>query len=363
MPQRMSRRRSWRATIAAVATGAIIAVGAPAVRADDAPRDGESDTAPPEDARKEASRRFRQGVVLYRDGDYVAALVAFKRAYALAPNYRVLYNLGQTSRELKDYASALIAYRQYLEEGGDEIGGKRRREVEEALGDLVERVGTLTITTNVEGAEIQVDDEVVGTAPLPDPVIVNIGRRRIAASHPGHAPARRLVEVAGRDDLDVALSLVALEPGEGPPDPSGGKDDDDGLPVGTIVAGSVTAACGIAAGVLGGLALGARNARDDALATVPGDAARIQSEVDRTSNLALGTDIMLGATAAGAVTTLVFLLVETGGGGDGETPADEGTTDGDDDDEVSRAFFAPARLTVDAAVGPRFGGLVVGGRF
>jgi tetratricopeptide (TPR) repeat protein len=86
-----------------LALGAGMTVATPA-RAESAPE--EVDPA----ARKEASERFRRGVKLYRDADYVAALVEFKRAYELAPNFRVLYNLGQTSRQLKDYAAALDAY-------------------------------------------------------------------------------------------------------------------------------------------------------------------------------------------------------------------------------------------------------------
>ena len=55
----------------------------------------------------EASQRFRSGVRFYKDHDFAAALVEFKQAYDLVPNYIVLYNLGQTARELKDYAAAL----------------------------------------------------------------------------------------------------------------------------------------------------------------------------------------------------------------------------------------------------------------
>ena len=84
----------------------VAAVVVPPAYAGDADREADADP------RAEASKRFRRGVKLYNDGDFVAALIEFKRAYELEPNYRVLYNLGQTSRELKDYAAALRAYEQ-----------------------------------------------------------------------------------------------------------------------------------------------------------------------------------------------------------------------------------------------------------
>jgi len=310
--------RSRLAAIALIAcTGLVTTFSNPAA-ADDA-------AAAPKEARKEASERFRRGVKLYRDADYVAALIEFKRAYALSPNYRVLYNLGQTSRELKDYAAALTSYRQYLEEGGKKIKASRRAEVRTAIDDLVERVGTLSIATNVEGAEIQIDDEVMGRTPLEEPVVVNIGKRRVSATLPGHVPASRVIEVASRDELDVDLELVSLDRKNDGPNPQPGNTksvDESELPVAGIVALAVTGACGVATGVLGGLALSAKGERDDALATLPGDPQRIQSAVDETSNLALATDVMLGVTAAGAITTLVLFIVAPGASDEKDPPED-----------------------------------------
>ena len=282
-----------------------------------------------DEAREEASERFRRGVKLYKDNDYVAALVEFKRAYELAPNYRVLYNLGQTSRELKDYASALTAYRQYLAEGGDEVKGARKKEVEGAIEDLVARVGTLSITTDVEGAEIQIDDVVVGVTPLDEPVVVNVGQRRIVATLSGHAPARRVVEVAGKAALDIELELPDLtRPEPTGPTPSsqpkpGIGEEESHVPVAGIVAISITGACGIAAGIVGGLALGARGDLDTALETFPGDATSIEDAQSRVSTLALVTDVMLGVTAAGAITSLVLFIVNPGSGSSDETSEED----------------------------------------
>ena len=78
------------------------------------------------DGKQAAGEHFQRGVDLYNGGDYRAALIAFQRAYEIAPNFGVLYNLGQASAELKDYVSALDAFERYLKEGGDAVPADRR---------------------------------------------------------------------------------------------------------------------------------------------------------------------------------------------------------------------------------------------
>jgi len=54
-----------------------------------------------------AAEHFRHGVALYKDGDYAGALVEFRRAQDISPNYRVLYDIGQSLYQLQRYAEAL----------------------------------------------------------------------------------------------------------------------------------------------------------------------------------------------------------------------------------------------------------------
>src|SRR5438045_3990018 len=54
----------------------------------------------------DARRHYELGLDLYQDGDPEAAFVEFHRAYALVPNYRVLYNLGRIAQEKHDWAMA-----------------------------------------------------------------------------------------------------------------------------------------------------------------------------------------------------------------------------------------------------------------
>src|SRR6185503_12531419 len=109
---------------------------------------------------KEASKHFQRGAALYGEADYRAALVEFRRAYEIAPNPAVLYNIGQTYYQLQNYAAALVALGRYLTEAGS--GAAHRREVEQTIDTLQTRVGKVAISTTAPGIDITVDDELIG---------------------------------------------------------------------------------------------------------------------------------------------------------------------------------------------------------
>src|SRR6266498_3420123 len=63
---------------------------------------------------EKARASFQQGVDLFHEGNFEAALAEFRKAYATAPSYRILYNIAQAYYELHDYVNALKTYQQYL---------------------------------------------------------------------------------------------------------------------------------------------------------------------------------------------------------------------------------------------------------
>ena len=160
-------------------------------------------------AAKDAGRHFARGVALYGEADYRAALVEFKRAYAIAPNVAVLYNVGETQYQLQDYANALTTFERYLAEATPTES--RRAEVEGDVDVLRARVGHLAITTIPPGADVTVDDQAIGRTPFDKPLLVSVGRRKVIASLPGRPPVARYVDVAADDEGSVALELPAAD--------------------------------------------------------------------------------------------------------------------------------------------------------
>jgi PEGA domain len=155
-------------------------------------------------ANVDAAKHFQRGVTMYNEADYRAALVEFRRAYETSPNAAVLYNIGQTYYQLQNYAAALVALGRYLTESGP--SASHRREVEATVETLQSRVGKVAITTSLPGADVTVDDELVGKTPLDEPVLVSIGRRKITALRDGRVTETRFVDVAAGDTVNVALA-------------------------------------------------------------------------------------------------------------------------------------------------------------
>lgn len=261
---------------------------------------------------------FNRGVEYVHDGDLKGALIEFKRAYAVSPNYRVLYNLGQVANALGRYTEAQDYFQRYLNDGQDEIATERKRDVEAHLSKLAGRIATLVLSTNVPGAEIFVDDVSVGTSPLQGPVKVSSGTRTIAAITHGRPRVSQVVDVVGGDT--VALQLSFPQAAELPPAPTPppaplasvqpqSPEARGGNPA--LWLGITSGALLVGAGVMGYLTVRDAQRYDDAVARRT--SVRELEDLDsRASTKALVTDVLLGATViATGITVLVALTGNT----------------------------------------------------
>lgn len=154
---------------------------------------------------RDASVHFEHGVQLYNEADYRASLVEFKRAYQLAPNPAVLYNIGETHYQLQNYAAASSALEQYLTESGP--SAPHRAEVEQTMQVLQSRVGRLEVQTG-EAASISVDDETIGTTPFASPPRVSIGHRKVTATRDGFAPVSQFVDISAGETAHVRFNFA-----------------------------------------------------------------------------------------------------------------------------------------------------------
>ncbi len=251
----------------------------------------------------EADKHFKQGVQLFKENDYAAALVEFKRAYEIEPKYQVLYNIGESYYQLQDYANALLTFEKYLADGGPKISALRRKSVTKEIKTLSTRVATLTITTNDPGAVVSVDEVVVGSTPM-DPLTVSAGRRKITATISGRVPATQVVDIAGGEKKTLELEIAPLpprvEPAPPPPPPS---------IVPQAIAWSATGAIATGAVITGVLALGASSDLEEELVRYPGDPEALASATDSAFAFGLTTDILIGTSIA-AAGLAVYLTVD-----------------------------------------------------
>jgi hypothetical protein len=170
-----------------------------------------SDAEPPPEysAVKEARERFQRGVRFYREGNNDAALAEFVRAQELAPNFRILYNLGQVQAERNDAVAALRFFKQYLEEGGALVSSERRSEVERSLLELAEKVAEIQIEADAPGARLFLNDVFLGELPLPKPLTINAGKCVVRLERDGYTPVTRELVIASGELRVVNLTLMA----------------------------------------------------------------------------------------------------------------------------------------------------------
>ncbi len=264
------------------------------------------DAAPaPSETASQASARFKRGVEFFRDNDYEPALSEFRRAYALQPSYRVLYNIGQCALALHDYASALTAFEEYLRDGSGDVPDDRRALVELDLTRLRDRVGTLLVSVDEPGADVLLDEAPLGRSPLATPVRVNPGRHRIAVGLAGLAPQVRALDVAARDR--VAVAFVLRRPPTPPPR----------APVAVVaehksrnlwVAWASTGVLAAGAVTAGVVAFNARDAAKRDISVVNPDQNALQSHRATMRTSSVVADIVGAAAILAGATTLYITL-------------------------------------------------------
>jgi hypothetical protein len=164
--------------------------------------------APDAAAKKEARQRFEHGTQLYADGDYSVALAEFERAYTLVPDYRVLYNIGQVNIQLGQYARAIVTLKEYVTRGATELSPDRIKSVQTDLDMLAGRTATIVLEVEPEGVEITLDGKVIGTTPVADPVVVDVGERRIDLKRSGFVSQGQTLSLAGGDRYVAQFKLV-----------------------------------------------------------------------------------------------------------------------------------------------------------
>jgi tetratricopeptide (TPR) repeat protein len=254
---------------------------------------------------------FRNGVDFYHEGNFRAALIEFKRAYKASPHYKLLYNLGQVSLELQEDGSAIDYFTHYLREGGDELSPERKLEVQRDLLRLKARLAHATITTDEAGAEIYVDDGLVGISPLSVPVRLGVGRHHIVAKLRGLTAAQRTLDVAAGDDLVVALELdTQSRELSQPPAMSAAPEEGGGMSA-AAWGGIATAVIGAGATTLTILTALAQ-ANYDSERNKQTSEGKLSDLRDAAKLRALGADIAWGLTIGAAGITTVLLLTSGG---------------------------------------------------
>ncbi len=282
---------------------------------------------------------------------YENAVIAFEKAIEAGADANVAYQLAELNDRLGRYAVAVTQYRAVIaaDRGASAATVKKATaKLDVALGN----VGLVTLNITPDGASIAMSGAVLGTSPLPEPLVLMPGTYAMRFEADGFQPKEVEVKVDAGAELERGIDLekivIIVEPVgpreiDEPPAPAPVASGASRVPL--IVGGVLTVGLAATAVVTGLLAVSEHDKFEDPMATT---GARADAKV-RGERLAKITDAAIGgALVAGAFTT-VWYLVKYRGGSDG--PA-----------ETSRA---PVMSKFDLApwVEPTAGGLSVLGSF
>jgi hypothetical protein len=157
----------------------------------------------------EAKRHFEQGVALYNEGNFGAALAEFEASHRAYPVAGVLYNIGLTQKALFRYVEAIDTLGRYLREASPPPRPERRAEVERIIEEMTALLADVRLAVEPAGAAVVIDGRAAGTAPLP-PLRLPAGQHTIEVSAEGYRGARKEVLVSAGTALQVKIALQAL---------------------------------------------------------------------------------------------------------------------------------------------------------
>ncbi|HOT12966.1 MAG TPA: PEGA domain-containing protein, partial [Polyangiaceae bacterium] len=173
---------------------------------------------------EQALAEYEAGKLLFGDGDFAGASVKFQRAYEISKDGRLLWNKAVCEKNLRHYAAVLRLVRRYQQEAGPMLSEADQQEAADLIHAVSNFVSPVWVTIDETGATISVDGEVIGTSPLTEPFLVDMGSRQITVSKPGFRDYTQTVQVAGMSELRLSIRmdresvegrlLIAAGPGE-----------------------------------------------------------------------------------------------------------------------------------------------------
>jgi hypothetical protein len=240
-----------------------------------------------------ARERFKEGVGYFDKKDFAKARVAFLQAYALKKHPAVLLNLAQSELRSGHEADAAKHFAQYLREHKDATEAERQG-AETGLTAAKALVAEVTLDVDGVGAEIYVDGDLEGQAPLPGSVYLTPGAHELQARKDGKTVSGTVNAAAGQSArlrLSLAKPAKPVAPATDGPLPEGGGEEpiverpsttrQGFIPWLTHTPGAIVGVGLTGAGLLGGgaFALGSKLSYD-AADSVAADIAKEAVEVD-----------------------------------------------------------------------------------
>ena len=156
----------------------------------------------------EAKSEYESGKMLYGASDFGGALMKFRRAHEVSGDGRLLWNMAVCEKNLRHYVSVLQLVGRYRAEAGALLSDQDRKEAEDLANAVQAFVSNVHIKVNEPGAVVTIDDAPVGESPLPGPVLVDMGPRRLKVTKAGFKPYTYTEQIPGTSEVYLAVTLL-----------------------------------------------------------------------------------------------------------------------------------------------------------
>lgn len=200
----------------------------------------------------QAVKLYEDGIKAVKAGQWEQARDSFLGAWRIKQHWQIAANLGRAELMLNNHRSAAEHLAFFLREAPEGVSADELQNARSLFEAARAKVGAVTINVNVSDAEVRVDGNVVGRAPLADLVFVDPGRMVIEARREGYETSRKPLDVAAGSTTTVELALTKPLPRQSQRTPalsdSGGPNK--ALVVSGIVVSAAAAGLGVASAIV-----------------------------------------------------------------------------------------------------------------
>ena len=275
---------------------------------------------PAETDAAKAKKHFIQGVALYNESNFEAALIEFAASYKYKNNWKVKYYIGIAYQALHRFVEAEKELKAYIEEGGNDIPKNKKAKAEEVLSQLAGVIGSVMLEANVEGALIYMDGKSVGKTPLAGPLSLDVGHYEVEVKKKGYETYTTEIDLPGGEELTIKAELkkkgaetaVKKEEDEEQPLPDAIKETKGKKktvkPAAFYGMAGATGALLIGTVVCSVLAMQKHNEFDDTDADSPENIEKREDLKSEGETLNVVSDALVGVTAAAAAATIILVF-------------------------------------------------------
>ena len=154
-----------------------------------------------------ALAEYEAARILYGLKDFDNAIVKFQKSHEISGEPRLLWNIAVCEKNLRRYSRMLRTIRRYQVEAAAVLSPDERTQAAEIIRTVETFVSALKLTASEGGADVYVDDDRLGTTPLAEPIMVDVGKRRIRVVKPGFKEVLLTPEVIGGGELVLDVPL------------------------------------------------------------------------------------------------------------------------------------------------------------